>query len=184
MTVEDRHFSASEIDQRADGSIVDVADDNEEIIVVAQADGEPVPLADEPTSSGSDIVIPSEIVPDADNVVELPSGVIIDDLQVDGADLVVVLGDGASIRIVGGALNIPTFVIDGIEVPSETVVAVLGENGINVAAGPEGLLSVVGPAPQGSGGNFEDGIGEEQDGGGPEVLGLLQNTSQGGDGTT
>jgi T1SS-143 domain-containing protein len=184
MTAEDPRFGASDVEQDIESSFQDnIVESQEEPIVIAQADGEPVPLPNEPGGSGSPVVIPSEIVPDADNIVRLPAGVSIDQLRTDGADIILVQADGSEIRIINAALNIPTFVIDGIEVPRETLVAVLGENGINVAAGPDGQLAVVGPAPQGSGNNFEDGIGDGDGDGGPDVLSLLQNTEQGGGGT-
>ncbi|MBO6719225.1 MAG: tandem-95 repeat protein [Rhizobiaceae bacterium] len=155
-------------------------------ILLAQAGGDPVPLPGDDAGDPGDPnpIIPSEITPDDDNIVRLPAGVTIDELRVDGADIILVQADGSEIRIVNAALNIPTFVIDGIEVPQEVLVAVLAGNGINVAAGPEGQLIVVGPAPQGSGNNFQDGNGDGEGDEGPGVLGLLEGTQQGDDGTT
>jgi T1SS-143 domain-containing protein len=183
MTAEDPRIVASDADQDRASSFEDSLGTADDPIVLAQADGDPVPVPDGETGEGSgNVPIPAEITPDDDNVVRLPSGVTIEELRLDGADIILVQADGTEIRIINAALNIPTFVIDGIEVPQEVLVAVLGENGINVAAGPEGQLTVVGPTPQGSGANFNDQIGDGEGDGGPGVLNLLQGTELGGGG--
>jgi VCBS repeat-containing protein len=118
------------------------------------------------------------VAPDAGNVVHLPAGVSIDDIKVEGTDLVLVQADGSEIRIPQAALDVPTFVIGDVEVARDVLVAVLETNGINVAAGPDGTLAVVGAGPQGSGGNFQDGsvdFGNES----PNVLNLLGDTGLG-----
>ncbi|MEX0956670.1 MAG: tandem-95 repeat protein [Rhizobiaceae bacterium] len=179
MTVEDRGIVAPDVAEDVANSFDGGVENQTDEIVVAQAD--PVPLPDTSgASDGAQASFPTEITPDESNTVQLPAGVSIEELRLDGADIVLVQPDGTEIRIVNAALNIPTFVIDGIEVPQEVLVAVLGENGINVAAGPEGQLSVVGPGPQGSGANFNDGDGDGDGDGGPGVLGLLQGTELGG----
>src|SRR5690606_22690902 len=94
----------------------------------------------------------------------------------DGDDLLLFQPDGSQIRIIGGALNVPTFVIGDIELPQEVLVAALNTNGFNVAAGPGNTLSVSPQAPAGSGGDFSS-TGASIVGDGPDTLGLLGDTS-------
>jgi T1SS-143 domain-containing protein len=100
--------------------------------------------------------IPSEVTPNADNVVTLPAGIELDNLEfeVDGDNLVLVLADGTEIVVVGGAANIPTFVIGDVELPQVALFAALEGSNINVAAGPDGTFSAQG-APVASR-NFQD----------------------------
>ncbi|OCP25131.1 DUF5801 repeats-in-toxin domain-containing protein [Ensifer sp. LC54] len=105
--------------------------------------------------------MPATISADASNVVHLPAGASIEKIKVVGTDIVLEQPDGSTITVQNAALKVPTFVIGDAEIPRETLVAVLGENGINVAAGPDGSISVV--SNQSSGGNFSDadgGIGQ------------------------
>ncbi|QFI69846.1 type I secretion C-terminal target domain-containing protein [Sinorhizobium alkalisoli] len=105
--------------------------------------------------------MPESVKADANNVVRLPAGISLENIKVVGNDIVLEQPGGAEIRIENAALNIPTFVIGDVEIPRETLVAVLEGNGINVAAGPDGTISVV--SGQSSGGNFSDasaGIGD------------------------
>ena len=87
--------------------------------------------------------IPSEVTPNAQNVVTLPAGIELDNLefQVDGDNLVLVLADGTEITVIGGAANIPTFVIGDVELPQVALFAALEDSNINVAAGPDGTFS-------------------------------------------
>ncbi|KOF14089.1 hypothetical protein AC244_28875 [Ensifer adhaerens] len=101
--------------------------------------------------------MPATISADASNVVHLPAGASIEKIKVVGTDIVLEQPDGSTITIQNAALKVPTFVIGDAEIPRETLVAVLGENGINVAAGPDGSISVV--SNQSSGGNFSDADG-------------------------
>lgn len=100
--------------------------------------------------------IPAEVTPNGDNVVTLPAGIELDNLefQVDGANLVLVLADGTEIVVIGGAANIPTFVIGDVELPQVALFAALEGSNINVAAGPDGSFSAQ-STPDGSR-NFED----------------------------
>jgi hypothetical protein len=100
--------------------------------------------------------IPSEVTPNAENVVTMPAGIELDNLefQVDGANLVLVLADGTEIVVVGGAANIPTFVIGDVELPQVALFAALEGSNINVAAGPDGTFSAQ-STPDGNR-NFED----------------------------
>ncbi|WP_167590809.1 Ig-like domain-containing protein, partial [Ensifer sp. LC163] len=105
--------------------------------------------------------MPATISADASNIVHLPAGASIEKIKVVGTDIVLEQPDGSTITVQNAALKVPTFVIGDAEIPRETLVAVLGENGINVAAGPDGSISVV--SNQSSGGNFSDadgGIGQ------------------------
>ncbi|SDA72380.1 hypothetical protein, partial [Sinorhizobium sp. NFACC03] len=117
--------------------------------------------------------MPATVTADASNVVHLPAGASIEKIKVVGTDIVLEQPDGSTITIHNAALKVPTFVIGDAEIPRETLVAVLGENGINVAAGPDGSISVV--SNQSSGGGFGDAnadIGQA----GP-VIGLLPPTA-------
>ncbi|WDZ81077.1 type I secretion C-terminal target domain-containing protein (plasmid) [Ensifer adhaerens] len=98
--------------------------------------------------------MPTTVTADASNVVHLPAGASIENIKVVGTDIVLEQPDGSTITIHNAALKVPTFVIGDAEIPRETLVAVLGENGINVAAGPDGTISVV--SNQSSGGGFGD----------------------------
>jgi T1SS-143 domain-containing protein len=135
----------------------------EESSDIEPAGGHPdIVLAQAPTN----LAVPSisqqpsaavEVRPDADNLVRLPPDVSFEEVRVDGSDILLVQADGSEIRVVGGAVNIPTFIIGDVEVPQEVVIAVLQANDIDVAAAPDGTLSVAGQGPQGSGAGFVDG---------------------------
>jgi large repetitive protein len=100
--------------------------------------------------------IPSEVKPNGDNVVTLPAGIELDNLefQVDGENLILVLADGTEIVVIGGAANIPTFVIGEVELPQVALFAALEGSNINIAAGPDGTFTAQG-TPDGNR-NFED----------------------------
>ncbi|QEE43331.1 type I secretion C-terminal target domain-containing protein (plasmid) [Rhizobium sp. WL3] len=90
--------------------------------------------------------IPSEVSPDAGNVVTLPAGIELDNLEfeVEGDNLVLILADGTEVVVLGGAANIPTFVIGDVELPQVALFAALEGSNINVAAGPDGTFSAQG----------------------------------------
>ncbi len=90
--------------------------------------------------------IPTEVKPNEQNVVTLPAGIELDNLEfeVDGENLVLVLADGTEIVVLGGAANIPTFVIGDVELPQVALFAALEGSNINVAAGPDGSFSAQG----------------------------------------
>ncbi|MFN3501002.1 MAG: DUF5801 repeats-in-toxin domain-containing protein [Allorhizobium sp.] len=122
--------------------------------------------------------IPGEVTPDEQNVVTLPAGIELDNLefQVEGSNLVLVLADGTEITVVGGAVNIPTFVIGDVELPQVALFAALEDNNINVAAGPDGTFSAL-SSPEASR-NFVDNAIDA----GPEdfsLVDLLGDTSFG-----
>ncbi|WP_197417245.1 hypothetical protein, partial [Sinorhizobium sp. GL28] len=138
--------------------------------LVDPATGAPVKGAE---SAPQTPTMPATVTADASNVVHLPAGASIEKIKVVGTDIVLEQPDGSTITIHNAALKVPTFVIGDAEIPRETLVAVLGENGINVAAGPDGSISVV--SNQSSGGGFGDAnadIGQA----GP-VIGLLPPTA-------
>ncbi|MEC9461986.1 MAG: DUF5801 repeats-in-toxin domain-containing protein [Pseudomonadota bacterium] len=91
-------------------------------------------------------VIPTEVSPNAENVVTLPAGIELDNLEfeVDGANLVLILADGTELVVIGGADNIPTFVIGDLELPQAALFAALEGSNINVAAGPDGTFTAQG----------------------------------------
>jgi len=162
-------------------------DQSEAVLENLEADygSEAILLAQASTRSGTDgsssssPAVPgiSIVVPDSDNRVTLSGTVSIEDITRDGDDLLLLQPDGSQIRIVGGALNIPTFIIGDIELPQEVLVAALDANGFNVAAGPGNTLSVSPQAPAGSGGEFEDSSGASIAGDPVAALGLLGDTS-------
>uniref|UniRef100_UPI00055EDB39 Ig-like domain-containing protein n=1 Tax=Nitratireductor aquibiodomus TaxID=204799 RepID=UPI00055EDB39 len=147
---------------------------------VAQNDsaGEPVPVdpaAGQPTETSAAPDVPETVTPDADNIVRLPEGVSIDEIKLDGDNLILVQPDGSSITILNAALRIPTFLIGDVEIPELALTAALQANGIDVAAGPDGALTVVSATSQSGGGNFTTpnaGIGDA----GP-VIDLLPPTA-------
>ncbi len=91
-------------------------------------------------------VIPTEVTPNTENVVTLPAGIELDNLEfeVEGANLVLILADGTEIVVIGGAANIPTFVIGDVELPQVALFAALEGSNINVAAGPDGTFTAQG----------------------------------------
>ena len=197
MAIEDPRTSSFDVESEAGFTLVD-RDDAPETIVVAQAGqgGQGGAAGSEPAQGGQGgqggaalfgqggqggqggAAGVKVVAPDANNVVHLPAGVSIDDIKVEGVDLVLVQADGSEIRIPQAALDVPTFVIGDVEVARDVLVAVLETNGINVAAGPDGTLAVVGAGPQGSGSDFQDGsveFGSES----TNVLNLLGDTGFG-----
>ena len=150
-------------------------------IEVAQATNDPV-FVDPAT--GQDIQQPAPsaetigatvIQVAADNRAVLPEGASIENIIVEGDNLVLVQPDGTRIIIEGGSLNVPTFLIGQVEVPSQVLIAALQANGINVAAGPDGTVSVVSAGS--SGGDLTDGDGNIGDAG--PVIDLLGDTDFG-----
>ncbi|MBU0832430.1 MAG: hypothetical protein KKH33_08620, partial [Alphaproteobacteria bacterium] len=135
--------------------------ETEEGIEVAQAatpeTGRTDRLPAEPPVETGGNTIPAELRPNEQNVVTLPTGIELDNLEfeVDGENLVLVLADGTEVVVLGGAANIPTFVIGDIELPQVALFAALEESDINVAAGPNGTFSAQGGSP-GNSRNFVD----------------------------
>ena len=132
-------------------------------IEIAQATNDPV-FVDPAT--GQDIQQPAPsgqtigatvIQVAADNRAVLPEGASIENIVVEGDNLVLVQPDGTRIIIEGASLNVPTFLIGQVEVPSQVLIAALQANGINVAAGPDGTVAVVSAGS--SGGDLSDGDG-------------------------
>ncbi|MBN7761838.1 cadherin-like domain-containing protein [Nitratireductor aquibiodomus] len=119
--------------------------------------------------------LPAELAADADNVVRLPQGVSIDDIRLDGNNLVLVQPDGSTVTILNAALKVPTFLIGDVEIPELALATALQANGIDVAAGPDGALTVVSAASQSSGGGFNTPNGDIGDAG--PVIDLLPPTA-------
>jgi len=151
------------------------ADEGSQPILLAQADTGSDPASS--SSSGGATPVIGVIVPDGDNKVTLAATASIEDIKLDGNDLLLIQPDGSQIRIIGGALSVPTFIIGDIELPQDVLVAALDSNGFNVAAGPGNTLSVTPQAPASSGGDFEDSNGSSIGGEGFQSLGLLGDTS-------
>ncbi|WP_201772384.1 VCBS domain-containing protein, partial [Hoeflea sp. BAL378] len=120
-----------------------------------------------------------EFVPDSDNRVTLGADVSLEEIRLDGDDLLLIQPDGTQVRVIGGALNLPTFIIGDIEIPQDVLVAALNTNGFNVAAGPGNTVSVSAQAPTGSGGDFQDSSGASLQGDGAPTLALLGDSALG-----
>jgi len=159
-------------DSSMDVSLLAQADTGSELTGLSSPDGAP-----SGRTSGIGV-----IVPDTANRVTLTATASLEDIQLDGDDLLLIQPDGSQIRVIGGALNVPTFIIGDIELPQEVLVAALDANGFNVAAGPGNTLSVSPQAPTSSGGEFDGSSGASIAGGGTQALGLLGDTSGNGDG--
>ncbi|MFC6655129.1 DUF5801 repeats-in-toxin domain-containing protein [Roseibium salinum] len=153
-----------------------------EALVVAQADGEDISpvdaedaaATDQPAAEGEEGSQQTVFTANDQNQVVLPANVSLDNAIIEGANLVFIQPDGTEITIENAALNVPTFLIDGVEIPQETLVAALQESGINVAAGPGGTL-VATSTPDSSGGDF-DVVNANLGDAGP-ILGLLGPTA-------
>uniref|UniRef100_UPI0035120318 DUF5801 repeats-in-toxin domain-containing protein n=1 Tax=Roseibium sp. TaxID=1936156 RepID=UPI0035120318 len=152
----------------------------EETIELAQANSdEIVPVyagegANGQTQQAQDGTVSEVLVANAQNQVFLPANVSLDNAVLAGSDLLLIQPDGSVITIQNAALNVPTFILDNVEIPQETLVAALGESGINIAAGPGGA-AILTSTPDGSGGNFFVNPGDIGDAG--PILGLLDPTS-------
>ncbi|THV09796.1 DUF5801 repeats-in-toxin domain-containing protein, partial [Rhizobium rhizophilum] len=155
MSIEDPRLSgidntsAAEDFDSAVEQYLSFASETDERIEVAQAEtpdaGRTDRLPAQPPVDVTATVIPGEVAPDNENVVTLPTGIELDNLEfrVDGENLVLVLADGTEITVIGGAANIPTFVIGDVELPQVALFAALEGNNINVAAGPDGTFSAL-----------------------------------------
>ena len=113
---------------------------------------------------------------DASNTVKLPANVSIENMKIEGNDLVLEQADGTQIVIKDGALHVPTFIIDGFEVPRVALLAAIQANGMDVAYGADGSISVTAANPNAdsSGANLEVPAGGIGDGLG--ITALLLNT--------
>ncbi|MBD9649753.1 type I secretion C-terminal target domain-containing protein [Ensifer sp. ENS09] len=141
-------------DGKADGLVAQAAPAGEPELI-DPATGAPVKGAETAPQTAP---MPTQVSADASNIVHLPEGASIEKIKVVGSDIVLEQPDGSTITIHNAALKVPTFLIGDAEIPRETLVAVLGENGINVAAGPDGSISVV--SNQSSGGDFAEADGD------------------------
>ncbi|WP_426240680.1 beta strand repeat-containing protein, partial [Pararhizobium sp. DWP1-1-3] len=182
MSIEDLNISAIDADQSASEFSLEFQDDGRQAtdIEMAQAtdNGASSKSARLPAEVAAAGERPKEIVPDQNNIARLPADVTVDEIRVDGANLILVQADGTEVTIVNGALRIPTFIIGDVEVPQQVLLAVLEQDGVNVAAGPDGSYSATGSGPQSSGGNFEDTLQQSTQEAGP-LADLLANTEFG-----
>ncbi|MDK2759777.1 MAG: DUF5801 domain-containing protein [Sphingopyxis sp.] len=98
------------------------------------------------TALAMPLAIQAILVPDASGRIILPPGVSIDDISVSGSDLIITLPNGQVLIVPGGAVDIPSIVVDGDTVPASTVAQLLENLGeLNPEAGVRS-----------SGGNFAD----------------------------
>ena len=91
----------------------------------------------------------TRIVP-VDGKIQLPAGTRLDAIRAVGADLVVTLPNGEVLVIVDGALRMPQIMIGTINIPPANLAALLAGQEPEPAAG----------APQSSGGNFDEPVGD------------------------
>jgi len=99
------------------------------------------------------LAIQAILIPDASGRIVLPAGASIDDITISGTDLVITLPNGQVFIIPGGAVDVPSIVVDGDTVPASTVAQLLENLGeLNPEAGVRS-----------SGGNFADPEGPIQD---------------------
>jgi T1SS-143 domain-containing protein len=182
MSIEDLNVSAIDTDQAVTEFSSEFQADGQQA-----ADFEMAQATDNGASAKSDRLPaeatavserPKEIVPDQNNIARLPADVTVDEIRVDGANLILVQADGTEVTIINGALRIPTFIIGDVEVPQQVLLAVLEQDGVNVAAGPDGSYSATNSGPQSSGGDFEDSLQQSTEQAGP-LAALLANTEFG-----
>ena len=143
--------------------------DSDARVLVAQAEtgvNEDTPPEDVTVTIGPDLVA------------RLPEGTDISNPQVVGADIHFIQPDGSVVIVLGGAVSGLTLFVGAIEIPADTVSILLGNAGIDTAAGPNSPTTLsshgvyIQPTPgplDGSG----DGNGLL---GGENGLGVLSNT--------
>ncbi|MDO9418471.1 T1SS-143 repeat domain-containing protein [Pararhizobium sp.] len=174
MSIEDLNVSAVNADQGLNEFSTESQDGSQQAasFEIAQATDDTATAKSDrlPAEQTPAAVLPKEVVPDQNNVARLPANVTVDEIRVEGANLILVQADGTEITVVNGALRIPTFIIGDVEVPQQVLLAVLEQDGINVAAGPDGSFSVSN-GPSSSGGDFDDG--QQQNDDGPTTLASL-----------
>jgi large repetitive protein len=98
------------------------------------------------------VVIPANathIVP-VDGKIQLPAGTRLDSIRIAGTDLVVTLPNGEVLVIVDGALHMPQIMIGAINIPASNIAMLIAGQEPEPAAG----------APQSSGGNFIEAVGD------------------------
>ncbi|WP_305988989.1 DUF5801 repeats-in-toxin domain-containing protein, partial [Roseibium sp. MMSF_3544] len=163
-TSDDLVDTAAQSESQLDDASSEAGDS--EAVVVAQAgdDATPVDAADSEsaTEAASDGASPIIVTANDQNQVLLPAGTSLDDVVISGAELILLQPDGTEIIIRNGALNVPTFIIDNIEIPQEALVAAFANSGIDIAAGPDGTL-IATAIPEGAGADFvipPGGIGD------------------------
>ena len=182
MAIEDFDVAGNAASETMNAAEVVQPDTAPAVLIVAQDNSEPAPvdagtgqqLGEGAASSAAPQPVKIAIVGEG-NAVHLPEGVSIEKIKIEGRDLVLEQPDGSVVVIKNAALNIPTFWIGDVEIPQIALTAALEANGINVAAGPDGILVAVAGEAQSNGGNFGNpnpGIGDA----GP-ILGLLPPTA-------
>lgn len=85
-----------------------------------------------------------------DGVIKLPAGTRLDAIRVSGANLVITLPDGQVLVVVDGALHPPQIVLGTITISAANIAALIASQEPEPAAG----------APQSSGGNFVETVGD------------------------
>ncbi|BCJ90239.1 hypothetical protein IZ6_09740 [Terrihabitans soli] len=139
------------------GQPAEASETNPAFAAVAQAAATPPAL--QQANAPATIIIK----PGPGNIAELPQGTSLTQVVIEGDDIVLVQPDGTRIVIDDGALDIPTFMIGGAEIPQDAVILAFKASDIDVAAGPDGGLSIAGSSPDSGGNNFAipvPGIGD------------------------
>lgn len=139
-------------------------------VQVAQNDAD-IPVADNQTPA----ILRFDIA--VDDTVRLPAGTVLEKVTIDGDDLVLEQPDGSVIVIVNGAVNVPTFLLDGVELPFETIKLAFAESDIIISEGESGAQQA---SNDSSGGRFSKAPGDI--GEGLSITELLPPTALGFDG--
>jgi T1SS-143 domain-containing protein len=144
-------------------------------VQLAQAGTPPDANPPAPQPPATTAAVPTTIIvkPGPGNVVTLPEGTSLAQLAVEGDNIVLLQPDGSRIIVEGGALDIPTFIIGGTEIPQEALQLAFTASNIDVAAGPDGSLAIV-SSPDSGGNNFAVDVPGIGDAGPP--IGLLDPT--------
>jgi hypothetical protein len=110
-----------------------------------------------PRTAQAQMPVPAPAIPTnairiypVDGVVQLPAGTRLDAISVSGANLVGTLPNGQVLVIIDGALHIPQIVLGPIHVSAANIAALIAGQEPEPAAG----------APQSSGGDFAEAIGD------------------------
>jgi T1SS-143 domain-containing protein len=179
MSIEDLNISAVDADQAVTEFSSEFQADSQQTadIEVAQAIEDAAAAKSDrlPPEAAPVAERPKDVVPDQNNIARLPANVTVDEIRVEGANLILVQADGTEVTVINGALRIPTFIIGDVEVPQQVLLAVLEQDGVNVAAGPDGSYSATSSGPQSSGGDFNDSLQQSTQEAGP-LADLLANT--------
>ena len=126
-----------------DSETDDVADNSSDIAKTPGSTPASVMASPGVITPGATLLLPS------DDVVRLPAGTRLDAIRISGANLVITLPDGQVIVVIDGALHPPQIVLGTISISATNIAALIASQEPEPAAG----------APQSSGGNFVEAVG-------------------------